>query len=133
MKKILIIMTFFSFLLVMSSCRSLDYADKYENVKWTCIDPEIEFTVINKLDEFHEGTLKVNGETIDILCCWSLTNSLVIYYKSEMDFEATGISEDLIRLSGKYKIKKGVVTLTITKDEIYNNKYEKMTFRMSDL
>lgn len=118
----------------LTSCRSLDYADKYENVKWTSADPTIEFVVVNDNNGWNEGTLKVNDETVDILCCWMLNNSLWIYYKDKIDFnDETTISEDSIALRGGYKIKKGIVTITLAVDNVYDNRYEKITFTMTEL
>lgn len=118
---------------LLSSCRSLDYADKYKNVKWTSVDPVIEFTVSNKTDEFNEGTLKVNDETVDILCLWTLSNGLDVFYKNKVDLSSDSLSDDEIAIRGNYKIKKGIVTLTIDLDNVYDNKYKTITFTMTEL
>lgn len=133
MKRIGIILTCLITILLLSSCRSLDYADKYENVKWTSVDPVIEFTVINKTDEFNEGTLKVSDETVDILCLWTLSNGLHIFYKNKVDLSSDSLSDDEIAIRGNYKIKKGIVTLTIDLDNVYDNKYKTITFTMTEL
>ena len=118
---------------LLSSCRSHDYADKYKNVKWTSVDPVIEFTVSNKTDEFNEGTLKVNDETVEILCLWTLSNGLHIFYKNKVDLSSDSLSDDEIAIRGNYKIKKGIVTLTIDLDNVYDNKYKTITFTMTEL
>lgn len=117
----------------LTSCRGIDYADKYENVKWTSMDPSIEFTVINKLDEFNEGTLKVEDKTVDILCLWTLSNGLDIFYKDKVDMSSNSLSDDEIAIRGNYKIRNGVVTLTIDLDNVYEYKYKTIIFKMTRL
>lgn len=133
MKRIRIILMCLITIFLLSSCRSLDYADKYKNVKWTSVDPVIEFTVSNKTDEFNEGTLKVNDETVDILCLWTLSNGLDVFYKNKVDLSSDSLSDDEIAIRGNYKIKKGIVTLTIDLDNVYDNKYKTITFTMTEL
>lgn len=117
----------------LTSCRGIDYADKYENVKWTSMDPSIEFTVINKLDEFNEGTLKVDDKTVDILCLWTLSNGLDIFYKDKVDMSSNSLSDDEIAIRGNYKIRNGVVTLTVDLDNVYEYKYKTIIFKMTRL
>ena len=117
----------------LTSCRGIDYADKYENVKWTSMDPSIEFTVINKLDEFNEGTLKVDDKTVDILCLWTLSNGLDIFYKDKVDMSSNSLSDDEIAIRGNYKIRNGVVTLTVDLDNVYEYKYKTIIFNMTRL
>lgn len=127
----IVLLTLVTFIL--TSCRGIDYADKYENVKWTSMDPSIEFTVINKLDEFNEGTLKVDDKTVDILCLWTLSNGLHIFYKDKVDMSSNSLSDDEIAIRGNYKIRNGVVTLTIDLDNVYEYKYKTIIFKMTRL
>lgn len=127
----IVLLTLVTFIL--TSCRGIDYADKYENVKWTSMDPSIEFTVINKLDEFNEGTLKVDDKTFDILCLWTLSNGLHIFYKDKVDMSSNSLSDDEIAIRGNYKIRNGVVTLTVDLDNVYEYKYKTIIFKMTRL
>lgn len=127
----IVLLTLVTFIL--TSCRGIDYADKYENVKWTSMDPSIEFTVINKLDEFNEGTLKVEDKTVDILCLWTLSNGLHIFYKDKVDMSSNSLSDDEIAIRGNYKIRNGVVTLTVDLDNVYEYKYKTIIFKMTRL
>ncbi len=135
MKKIIFIILF---IFCISSCRSIDYADKYYNVKWSSSDPILEFNVKSKEEVlndngFNEGFLIVNDEKIEIICLWTLSNGLDIYYKDRIDNENLQLSEDDLALNGSYKMKNNNVILTINVDNIYNNSYDTITLSMSSL
>ena len=131
----LIFLTFMTLLL--QSCRPLDYGDKYENVRWTSTYPNIEFTVYNKTDGKHLGTIYQDNENIEIIALWSLTNGLYLYNKDKVDslLENEGLSENEIAIKGQYKIwrNQGVVKMHVDIDNVFNFKYEYITFVMSEL
>lgn len=133
MKKLILLISVLMSLICLASCRTRDYADKYENVKWTCNEPLIEFTVLSESKDYNVGTIKVGDEIIDIVCLWSLTNQLKMYYKDKYDSREYGIYDSDIAIKGSYKIKKGVVTMTVSVDNVFNNKYETMVFTKTDL
>ena len=135
MKKIIFIILF---IFCISSCRSIDYADKYYNVKWSSSDPILEFNVKSKEEVlndngFNEGFLIVNDEKIEIICLWTLSNGLDIYYKDRIDNENPQLSEDDLVLNGNYQMENGKVIVTINIDNIYNNSYDTITLSMSSL
>lgn len=135
MKKIIFIILF---IFCISSCRSIDYADKYYNVKWSSSDPILEFNVKSKEEVlndngFNEGFLMVNDEKIEIICLWTLSNGLDIYYKDRIDNENPQLSEDDLVLNGNYKMENRKVIVTINIDNIYNNSYDTITLSMSSL
>lgn len=135
MKKIIFIILF---IFCISSCRSIDYADKYYNVKWSSSDPILEFNVKSKEEVlndngFNEGFLIFNDEKIKIICLWTLSNGLDIYYKDKIDNENPQLSEDDLVLNGNYQMENGKVIVTINIDNIYNNSYDTITLSMSSL
>ena len=105
MKKIYLV--FISIMsLFLLSCRPLDYGDKYENVRWTSIDPGIEFKVYDKQKAFNEGTLKIDNKEIDIYATWGVNLALKIFYKDKVESkEHDGLSDDEIAIRGIYEIK----------------------------
>ena len=136
MKKIYLI--FISIMsLFLSSCRPLDYGDKYENVRWTSTYPNIEFTVIHRLEEYHLGTIYFESGYIEIIAYWSLTNSIDLYFKDKVDDlpQGNSKSDDEIAIKGQYKIwrNQGVVKMHVDLDNVFNYKYEYITFVMSEL
>lgn len=135
MKKIIFLILF---IFCISACRSVDYADKYYNVKWSSTDPILEFTVKSKEDVlsengFNAGFLMSDGEKIEIICLWTLSNGLDIYYKDRINIENPYLSEDDLILNGNYKMKNGDVILTINVDNVYNNVYDVITLSMTTL
>lgn len=65
-------------LLVLSSCSFYKSASEYENVKWICEKPEIEFGIYSK-EENGNGYLIVDGTKKDIICLWQYRNSNARY------------------------------------------------------
>ena len=133
MKRLLLMFLIFITLLL-QSCRPLDYGDKYENVRWTSIDPEIEFKVYDKQNAFNEGTLKIDDKEIDIYATWGVNLALKIFYKDKVENkEHDGLCDDEIAIRGIYEIKNKVIKLRINIDNAYDYKYEYITFVMSEL
>ena len=136
MKKIYLI--FISIIsLFLSSCRPLDYGDKYTNVKWTSTYPDIEFTVLENSDDYNVGTINYDDNIINVYCFWSYTSALGIFYKDKIDSlpEGQGTSNEEIAIKGQYKIwrNQGVVKMHVDIDNVFNFKYEYITFVMSEL
>lgn len=110
--------------------------DQYYNVKWTCTEPEIEFTIeseeyYQKLDRYgkypeREGYMMVGEDEYQV--CWDVWGkhkSIYIYRKYT--------KESLISGSYTFEPDSGVLTLTITEDNVFEEKYETLTFTMTKL
>lgn len=110
--------------------------DQYYNVKWTCTEPEIVFTIdseeyYEEKDRYEkypekEGYMMVGEEEYHV--CWYISekHKLVYIYRKYT-------KEDLINGSYTFEPDSGVLTLTITEDNVFEGKYETLTFTMTKL
>lgn len=138
-KSVFLTIVFF-FVISLTSCRPVDYADKYYNVKWSSDDPKVEFVVLSIEEEmedngFNFGYINTGVSIIEIACVWTLTNELDVYYKDKvkMKGEDDALSDDEIAFRGKYTIKGNKITVKIAYDTIFDYKYETITFVKTNL
>jgi hypothetical protein len=132
-----IILLLFS-LIFLSSCNQK--LNKYYDCKWTCTDPIIEFTVgseeeTNKDGNLVEGFVINDDLKIDVICLWTHTNALHIFFKDKFSFDDNSINfDEEIAFAANYKKRKGnKVYLEVVIDNIFDNKYKNITLTRHDL
>ena len=134
--KLLSIITVLSLILFsFSACKLGQYGEDFTNVKWSCDDPKIEFTILNNND-CGFGYIVVNNQNVDIFCQWLLNKKLIIYrvddYPENFDFYNAPMGGNGI-LSFSYKISDNKALLEVLTDEIFNFKYTSLTITYKPL
>ena len=106
----------------LSGCKVGLYMDDYKDVQWTCNELDMQFTYTSDNLEMAKGTLVKDGETIEILCSFTLSKTIDVYDK--LQYESR--TEDEICapiLIGSYSIEGDIATVKIIQDNLFNGEY----------
>ena len=113
--------------------------DLIENVVWKSSDPVIDFSVpsheeLLDKDYLVDGTIKVDDEIIEVKCFFAKpARRLIFYYKDIFNDDEIDYYKK-IALQGDYdKVRGNRLVIKITEDNIYNEKYETITFNYEKL
>ena len=97
--------------------------EDFKDVQWTCNEEiDIQFEYTSEDLEKAVGTIVKDGETIDIVCSYTLYKNIEVY-KTD-DYEANSIDD--IRtplLIGSYSIEGDIATVKILQDNLFNGEY----------
>ena len=123
MKKVLNLALILILVVICSGCKVGLYMEDFENVQWSCSEMELEFTYGIQGPEPAVGTIVKDGETIEIICKYTLTKTIRIFDKAEYEAPRTGdeVCEPLF--IGSYKIEGDIATVKITTDNFFNGEY----------
>ena len=123
MRKLVRIICFLIIVMTISGCKVGLYMEDFENVQWSCSEMELEFTYGIQGPEPAVGTIVKDGETIEIICKYTLTKTIRIFDKAE--YEAPRTEDEVLEplLTGSYSIEGDIATVKITTDNLFNGEY----------
>ena len=106
----------------LAGCKGGLYMEDFKDVQWTCSEIEMQFEYTSEDLEKAIGTLVKDGETIEIVCSYTLFKNIEVYDKT--DYDANSI-EDIREplLIGSYKINGDIATVKIIQDNLFNGEY----------
>ena len=106
----------------LAGCKGGLYMEDFKDVQWTCSEIEMQFEYTSEDLEKAIGTLVKDGETIEIVCSYTLFKNIEVYDKT--DYDANSI-EDIREplLIESYKINGDIATVKIIQDNLFNGEY----------
>lgn len=130
------IIALFFMICILSSCQQK--LRQYYNCKWTCEKPEIEFTVKSKEEtkeneNLSEGLIATDEIEIEVLCLWTHTNALHIFFKDKYYNDDLDYVEKIAITANYEKRKSNKVYMNVKIDNVFDNKYKNITLTRHDL